>query len=401
MAQPHPMLRRPMQPQMQPEILPPQVEIKSSEQPVPWPLHMRIAFRFVCSYIFLYTFPFPLGSIPYTGYPEEKYTELWRRVAPWVGKHILHLSYPITVFSNGSGDTTYDYVLVLCFFVLALVATAVWSIIDRKQPNYQKLQQWSMIYVRFVLASAMISYGMNKVIKLQFPAPFLSRLLGSYGESTPMGLLWTFLGASKAYTMFAGAVEALGGVLLIVPRLTTLGALVSLGAIGNVFILNMSYDVPVKLYSFHLLALSVLLLMPDLRRLANLFVFNRRVDPAVNPPLFQRKWLNYGMLAVQMVFGFYLLGTSTYNDYQAWKLRGDTATKPPVDSIWMVEEFALNGQLRPPLPTDNLRWQRIIFDSRYELFVQSMSGAHQRFFLPRGSLQEKTFTLSRRGLFDW
>src|SRR5438128_2641401 len=83
----------------------------------------------------------------------------WRRVAPWVGKHILHLSYPITVFSNGSGDTTYDYVLVLCFFVLALVATAVWSIIDRKRPNYQKLQQWSMIYVRFVLASAMISYG--------------------------------------------------------------------------------------------------------------------------------------------------------------------------------------------------------------------------------------------------
>src|SRR5438034_8616123 len=34
----------PMQPQMQVEILLPQVEIKSSEQPVSWPLHMRIAF---------------------------------------------------------------------------------------------------------------------------------------------------------------------------------------------------------------------------------------------------------------------------------------------------------------------------------------------------------------------
>src|SRR5947208_7719470 len=123
MAQPHSILRRPMQPQMQAEILLPQVEFKSSEQPVPWPLHMRIAFRFVCSYIFLYTFPFPLGYIPHTGYPGEKYTELWRRVAPWVGKHVLHLSYPITVFSNGSGDTTYDYVVSLCFLVLAMGAT--------------------------------------------------------------------------------------------------------------------------------------------------------------------------------------------------------------------------------------------------------------------------------------
>jgi len=320
---------------------------------------------------------------------------------PWVGKHLLHLGYPITVFTNGSGDTTYDYVLTLCLFVVAIAATAVWSILDRKRPNYQKLHQWFTIYLRLVLATTMISYGMNKVIKLQFPAPNPSRLLSTYGESTPMSLLWTFMGASKAYTIFAGAVELLGGLLLLVPRLTTLGALVSMAAMGNVFILNMSYDVPVKLYSFHLLVSSVLLVLPDLRRLTNLFIFNRRVEPAMHPPLFRRRWLNYGLLAVQLVFGVYVLGTLTYADYRASKIRGDNAPKPPLYGIWMVDEFSINGEMRPPLPTDDLRWQRVIFDSPYELLVQSTSGAHQRFFMPQGSLQEKKFTLSKRGLLAW
>jgi hypothetical protein len=44
---------------------------------------------------------------------------------PWVGKHILRLGYDITVFENGSGDTTYNYVLVVCFLALAAAATLI------------------------------------------------------------------------------------------------------------------------------------------------------------------------------------------------------------------------------------------------------------------------------------
>jgi uncharacterized membrane protein YphA (DoxX/SURF4 family) len=386
-----------MQPQMQAEAQP-QVVLTSSEQPVLWRLSTRIAFRFICAYVFIYGFPFPLDAIPYAGnYLSGKYTALWQKAVPWVGAHVLHLSYPITIFTNGSGDTTYDYVLNSCFLVLAMAAATVWSLLDRKRPNYRKLHQWFIIYMRFLVGAAMVSYGMNKVFKLQFPAPFLSRLTGSYGESTPMGLLWTFMGASKTYTIFAGAIETLGGVLLIVPRLTTLGALVSMAAMGNVFMLNMSYDVPVKLFSFHLLVFSALLVLPDLRRLANVLVFNRTTDPAVSPPLFQRKWLNYGLLAVQLLFGLYLFGSYTYSNYRAAKLRGDNAPKPPLHGIWMVDEFVLNGQLRPPVPTDDLRWQKLIIDSRSEAFIQSMAGSHQRFWQQLNA-EKKTLTLGRRAV---
>lgn len=251
-----------------------------------------------------------------------------------------------------------------------------------------------------MLGTIMIYYGMSKVIKLQFPAPYLSRLLSRYGESTPMGLLWTCMGASKSYTIFAGAVELLGGVLLLVPRLTLLGALVTMAAMGNVLMLNMSYDVPVKLFSFHLLAMSVLLAYPDLRRLADLFVFNHRVDPAPVPRLFQRRWLNYGVGALQLVFGVYILSTVWYADYQTAKLRGDDAPKPPLYGIWLVDEFALNGEVHPPLASDDLRWQRVIFDSPSELFLQSMTGSHRR-FLQRVDLGKKTVTLRKRESQDW
>jgi hypothetical protein len=53
------------------------------------------------------------------------------------------------------------------------------------------------------------------------------------------------------------------------------GALVSIGVMSPVVALNFCYDVPVKLYSSHLLAMKVFLILPDLRRLLNLFVFCR------------------------------------------------------------------------------------------------------------------------------
>jgi hypothetical protein len=118
-------------------------------------------------------------------------------------------------------------------------------------------------------------YGASKIIPLQMPAPSLARLIEPYGDSSPMGLLWTFVGASKEFEILSGCAEMLGGVLLIFPRTTLLGALVCLADTAMIFTFNMCYDVPVKLYSLHLLLMSVFLVAPDFRRLLNLFLLNR------------------------------------------------------------------------------------------------------------------------------
>lgn len=50
-------------------------------------------------------------------------------------------------------------------------------------------------------------------------------------------MLWDYMGAAPGYETFTGAVEMLAGVLLLVPQTPTLGALIALGALANVFLL--------------------------------------------------------------------------------------------------------------------------------------------------------------------
>ncbi|HMZ78737.1 MAG TPA: hypothetical protein PLL06_03485, partial [Acidobacteriota bacterium] len=79
----------------------------------------RIVFRFVFIYFFIYNLRFLLNDLPFVGRLGESYESALHIIIPWVGKYILRLPHDITVFSAGSGDTTYDYVLVLCLIVIS------------------------------------------------------------------------------------------------------------------------------------------------------------------------------------------------------------------------------------------------------------------------------------------
>jgi uncharacterized membrane protein YphA (DoxX/SURF4 family) len=76
---------------------------------------------------------------------------------------------------------------------------------------------------------------MTKVIPTQFPSPSLDTLVTPAGDLTLSALLWTSIGAAPAYEVFTGCIEVLGGILLLVPRTTTLGALISMAAMLQVF----------------------------------------------------------------------------------------------------------------------------------------------------------------------
>jgi hypothetical protein len=347
-----------------------------------WNLATRIAFRFIFAY-------FVVDAFPYSAPLEQ--------VVLWIGRHILHLSHAISALPNGSGDTTYNYVEVLCFLAISTVATLTWSLLDRKRANYERLFQWLRLGVRIVLGMTMVGYGAMKVFEGQMPAPSLSRLLQPYGESSPMGLLWTFIGASGPYQIFCGASEMLGGILLFVPWLTALGSLVCIGVLTNIFVLNMCYDVPVKLFSLHLLLMAVFLAAPDLRKLANLFIFQRPTRLSHTVPLFRRKWLNRTVLALQLLCGLALTSVSLYFSHQQ---ATEWAVKPPYYGIWSVEEFALDGNPQPLVLTNSTRWRRVVFDYPERLSVQPIDGPLERFLLKLDQ-SKKSFTLTKRGDPNW
>ncbi len=344
-----------------------------------WGPVKRLLFRLAFAYLLLYNLPFPLYSIPYVGVVADPYAELWNKLVPWVGKQAFGLD--INVVPNGSGDTTFNYVQVFCFLVLAVIAAGVWTLLDRRRPNYARLQEWLRVYIRFALAVAMITYGAIKVIKSQFPAPTLDRLMETYGDSSPMGLLWTFMGASASYSAFTGASEMLGGLLLTVRRTTLLGALVSAGVMTNVVMLNFSYDVPVKLYSLHLLAMAVFLAAPDLRRLADLFLLNRKVEPAPVRPLFARKGLDRGALVLRTVCVVGFVAMSLVQASQTRRLYGELAPKSPLYGIWNVERFEVDGVVRPPTGTEPDQWRRLIFDVPRRFAIQTPVESRRRYFL--------------------
>ena len=155
--------------------------------------------------------------------------------------------------------------------------------------------------MRMTLAWAMLGYGVKKLIGAQFTPPTLARQSQAFGRATPMNMLWTFMGASQAYSLFGGIGETLGGVLLLIPRLTTLGALVSFALMTNVLMLNLCYDMPRNIFSIHLVLMCLFLLLPEMRRLTNVFIFNRRADPSTEVPLMNDKALNWVALALPVV----------------------------------------------------------------------------------------------------
>ncbi len=354
--------------------------VSSPEIAPHWSLPTRIAFRFFFCYFLLYVYPRSVGSLgAYVKY-NNPLRDMWHAVVPWVGTHILHISGDYTEVANGSGDQIYDWVLVFCIFVTAVIAAAIWSWLDRKRTNYEMLYQWLRIFVRMSIAVAMIIYGADKLYRMQFAEPALWRYVDSYGRTSPMGLLWAFMGMSRSYSFMGGVGEMTGALLLLVPRLTTLGALITMGMMSNVLMLNLFYDVPRKIYSTHLILFCLFLLLPDIKRLLDFFIFNRKTQLTPPAPVFKDKRMNYGLLALQVAIGVIALTMALTQAHQD-QIKNETYIQAPLRGIWSVNDFSLDNSPRPPLLTDTERWQRIILDSPQKLTIQAMDGSLKDYFL--------------------
>lgn len=331
-----------------------------------WGLAFRIAFRFCVAYFTLFSLSNQILAgllvIPKVNIPEL--SALWplRHITFWTAAHIFRIKHELVYTGSGSGDKTFDWVLAFCLLVIASVITLVWSILDRRRPNYVTFLKWFRLVMRFALASEMFLYGLDKVIPLQMPFPFLTRLLEPYGNFSPMAVLWSSVGASRPYEIFTGCAETLGGILLLAPCTATLGALVCLADMIQVFMLNMTYDVPVKLFSFHLLLFSLFLLAPEANRLIGFFFTDRTIGPSRQAPLFRSVRANRVAVALQVAFGLYLIGMGIYSGIGAWSRYGGARPKSSLYGIWNVEQMSIDGQVHPPLLTDQARWRRVVFD---------------------------------------
>jgi hypothetical protein len=387
-------------PQVQTEPIQPQPKIPD------WSLAARIAFRFCLVYLGLYCLATQIITNLFSSSQGEDIPDpatLWplRPVVFWTAAHIFHVRAPLSLGGNsGSGDCMFGWVLAFCLLAIAVLAAGIWSLLDCRPENYAGLHNWFRLFVRFALAGQMINYGMAKVIPLQMPYPSLTRLLQPFGTFSPMGVLWTSIGASPVYEIFAGCAEVAGGLLLIVPRTATFGALICLADMIQVFMLNMTYDVPVKLFAFHLILLSCFLLAPDLPRLVSILFLNRATAPSVQVRHFRNVRANRIAFAAQIVLGLWLVGVNGHSAWVNWSIFGGGRPYSPLYGIWDVRQMSIDEQPRPPLLTDHGRWRRAVFDLPAQITFQRMNDSFA-YYSASINLGEKTLVLTKRGDKNW
>ncbi len=343
-----------------------------------WSLATRVAFRFTFVFLLLFNVPFPLSFVPWVGGALDRlFSTPWKWLVPLAAQSLFGVKAELR--QTGSGDMTWYFVQLFLQVSIAAAAALVWSAVSRAQ-SHQRLLHWLRVYIRFALASWMITYGAIKVIPSQFPAPTLDRLIQPFGEASPMGLLWTFMGAFAAYTIFTGLGELIGGLLLTTRRTALAGALVSAAVMTHVAVLNFCYDVPVKLFSTVLAFMAIFLIAPDAKRLgAMLFAGPTRAA-----------WWKVG-LRTAIVIAF--VGMSLSQAQQGRKAYGDLAPRSPLRGIWNVDQLSIDGVVQPPLLTNATRWRRLVFDSTRGMSIQLVSDQRNRYGI---ELTPKSFVLTKR-----
>lgn len=332
-----------------------------------WKTSSRFLELFVTGYIFIYIFPFPLGDIPFVSELFIHYLNAIDQLTFWIGNDLLHISNFKKIEITGSGDTTFDYVKLISktgISILLALGIFIYQLI-RPDGMLNKMNSFVYTYARYFLGLYLFAYGYSKFYDGQFQALTFSRLDYSYGNSSPMGLLWTFMGYSKPYTQFTGFVEILAGLLLLFRRTTVIGALLSLMVMANVVMLNFAYDVPVKLFSSHLAFISVYILSPNLINLFNFFVLNKPSSLHSQHIELHAKWTKYSRILFKSIL---LLGISIHLFVDAFN-QNNSPINHTMQGAYYTEHFVLNGDSLTCQSTDSMRWAKMYIERDYAEIV--------------------------------
>lgn len=127
----------------------------------------------------------------------------------------------------------------------------------------------SCYYLIFVL----LSYGLNKVFLQQFPQPEYNILYSNFGFLQKDILYWSVLGLAPIYTFLIGFIECCIAFLLFFRKTRLIGLLFALLSFSYISIINISFDISVKIFSFLLILITIYQLYFYKEKLKQLVVF--------------------------------------------------------------------------------------------------------------------------------
>lgn len=361
-------------------------------------IHTRAAAfaqRTCVAYLLLYLLPFPLDCFPLDRVPGvtasiDALLTPWHVLVAWIGESI----FAVAVGTPSATDTTYNYVAMSCIAALAFMIAVLYPLLARSRELSGRSLDRARGYAALYLGTHLLPYGWQKLIPTQMPEPGPDRLIIPYGDMSPTGVLWTFMGTSVGYQMFTGLIEAASGTLLFWRRTRLLGAFLASMVMSNVVALNFGFDVPLKLFSTHLMALALFVIAPDARRILAVFLCRGTVAPRHHEPYPilrpLRRWLAWSAKLT-------LLLAITIRDVvlsvEFIYTRGRLAPESPLHGVYRVRSFTRDGVTNI---LDDQRWLRVGMNDVGTAAIQRADGSATRYSLKIDEAQHSITFVSHR-----
>ncbi len=327
----------------------------------------RIALRFVFCYCFLYCLP--LSSL----------------LVETLNERLFHLA-KVLVPTGGSGDSSFAWAQLCTDLLLAVIVGLIWGIFDKSEVNYSRLKYWLIVFLRYYVAFFSFTYGVSKVFAMQMPPPTPTMLATPLGDLMPMRLAWQFFGYGAPYQMFSGVLETLVGVLLFFRRTANAGFILGFAVFLNVFVLNICFDIPVKLFSGHLMLFCLLPLLFESRKTFGFILFNNSIERiSLFEPVYSYYWIKVGRIFAKSLFGIgvvlYLFSMLTQEIPVFMKPipANASAEIKKFQGLYGVEFFVVNNDTIPFSVRDSSRWRDIVFENSMGSFAGKDSGFLARY----------------------
>ena len=337
----------------------------------PWKVWEKIVFRFLFLFLGFYLLNYELVFISFDFNFYDVLSKIYESVAQplyWLDTHFYHTGYDPKFHQAVPGDNHFGVVFYFTVIIICILSVIAWSVIDRHKTQYNKLNYWFRLYVRYMVALIMFGYGIDKLIPVQMSYPGVTELLTPFGDQGLFSTVWNFIGASPGYEIFTGACEVIGSLLLIFRRTYVFGSLFMCTILCNVVALNIFYNIPVKLYSSLLLVCVLFLLLPYAYKLIQFFFYGRAVSLAEKHYKFERSWKKY----LVIILGIGIPVAGVLNDlFHVNKRYQENQVISKRQKLYDVTYFVTSDTL-PPLLTDTLRWKRFALAYKNSAVIYSM-----------------------------
>lgn len=339
-----------------------------------WSQFQKLTTRFFCSYFVLYVFS---GLTKF----------IWSSPVSWIAENIFSITYDFSSRGYGSGDTTYQYILILLLFFVALSSTIIWTIIDFNRKSYNQLNYGFLLFLRIVLISYLLIYGIIKLLHMQMIPPTYYQLNQPLGDMSPMRLAWVFMGYSKGFSMFAGGMEIVAAIFLIPRRTQTFGAILSVAVMTQVLIMNLCFDIPVKIFSFHLLLIALIILISDFKRIYQLLILGKSPNKVIIYPKRNKEGRKLiPIVKIVLLIGFvWLYTSSTLSNKNTYMNK----LNPYMSGVWQVDSFHIAHTTESYHYQYNERWKKLIISYENSMSVQMLDDSMLHFTTEIDTISKK------------